>query len=472
MSLLGWVSLDELRASIASRLGREIGGEDPEEDVSSAVGRLLLDEARENESRIATLRVLLAGLYTSLAAIAALGRGSAAAIRPLAAVLLWMAVSVVLLAALRRGWYRLWLRRLLPAADALAIALGAVFASTTLADAGTRAAIAGNAAVLCALLTFTGALRLTRNSARLAAVLSVLAFLSVALVARLAPLQTAGLVAALIAVSVLAGRVIDAVRRVVSNQVGRLAVERQAASADARAAEAQAASAAREEVLRMVSHDLRNPLSTILMGTDLLLEPGVPDAVRAKQVATIKRAGARMNALIRDLLNVARLETGTLAVDPVPVSPSLLVSEAIEMMRPLATVKSLGLESAVADGLPSVLADPERIGQVFSNLVGNAIKFTPPGGRITVGAVSSEGRVWFSVTDTGPGIPPEQLERIFGPFWQARRKDDRGIGLGLTIAKGIVEAHGGKIGVDSEVGIGTKFWFGLGGPTTTERSSS
>ena len=113
------------------------------------------------------------------------------------------------------------------------------------------------------------------------------------------------------------------------------------------------------------------------------------------------------------------------------------------------------------EGLPDVNADVERIGQRFSNLIGNAVKFAPTGGRITFSAALADGRVWFSVTETGAGIPPEQLEQVFGPFRQARKADNRGIGLGLTIAKGIAEAHHGTIGVDSEVGVRTRCWFRL-----------
>ncbi|HKN57982.1 MAG TPA: ATP-binding protein, partial [Gemmatimonadaceae bacterium] len=108
-----------------------------------------------------------------------------------------------------------------------------------------------------------------------------------------------------------------------------------------------------------------------------------------------------------------------------------------------------------------VRVDPARVLQVFSNLVGNAIKFTPAGGTIALSAVRSEGRILCSVSDTGPGIPPAQIPRLFGKFWQAQRGDGRGVGLGLAIARGIVEAHGGTIAVDSVVGRGSVFSFAL-----------
>jgi signal transduction histidine kinase len=119
------------------------------------------------------------------------------------------------------------------------------------------------------------------------------------------------------------------------------------------------------------------------------------------------------------------------------------------------------MEASVADGLPAVLADAARIQQVLSNLVGNAVKFTPRQGQITVSADLLDKEVRFAVIDTGPGIPPEQVPHIFGRFWQARSADRRGIGLGLAIAKGIVEAHSGRIWVESQVGVGSTFYFTL-----------
>jgi len=117
-----------------------------------------------------------------------------------------------------------------------------------------------------------------------------------------------------------------------------------------------------------------------------------------------------------------------------------------------------------------VYADAARIQQVLSNLVGNAVKFTPRNGRVTVCAERIDGEVRFGVIDTGPGIPPEQVPHIFGRFWQAQTSDRRGIGLGLAIAKGIVEAHNGRIWVESHVGLGSTFYFTL--PTTAAKPFS
>jgi signal transduction histidine kinase len=422
MGLLGFDSLDALRASLTARLGRELHGRESPEEIGPVIGRLLLDESRYNERRIGALRVSLSTVFLGLAVTSGRFGGVGVAPSTLLAAVVWCGASTVLYVALRRGWY---------------------------------------VSLLCGFLVFTGALRMTRVATRLSSGLAVFAFLAVAVIAHLSLMPTVGIVAGLLASSAFAGRVTEAIRRVIATEVSRLTMERQVDRANAQAAEARVAGVTREEVLRIVAHDLRNPLGTILMSADLLSEPFLTEELRAKQAAVVKRTGARMNRLIQDLLNVARIDTGGLSAEMKPIPPAQLVANAMELMQPLAAAKSLELENAVTEGMPDVNADSERIGQVFSNLIGNAIKFTPSGGRITLAAALTDGRVWFSVTDTGPGIPPEQVARVFGPFWQARRADNRGIGLGLTIAKGIVEAHQGKIEVDSEVGVGTTFSFSL-----------
>ena len=461
MGFLGFDSLDALRVSIAARFGQNASGRDVREDLSPLIGRLLLDEARENERRIASLRVVLALVYFALAVGSSAAGLASVSVLARAAAAAWSVTSAGLYVALRRGWYRNWLRRVMPTADALAIVAGAALAGDGGVSDASRGGTIGNAALMCAVLIFTGALRLTRLSTLYSSILATVAFVLVAAQAGLTPLSAAGVVAGLLASSLLAGRVTEVIRRVIGTEVGRLEMERQVDRANARVAEAQAASAAREEVLRIVAHDLRNPLSTLLMSAELMAEPSMNDEWRAKQAGVMQRTGARMNRLIRDLLDVARMESGRLAIEARPIGPEQLIAIAVDLMRPLAEERSLSLDVTPASSLPEVSADAERIGQVFSNLIGNAIKFTPAGGRIVLGADLADGQVWFSVTDTGPGIPPEQLEKIFGPFWQARRADSRGIGLGLTIAKGIVEAHGGTIGVSSELGVGTRFWFGM-----------
>jgi signal transduction histidine kinase len=198
------------------------------------------------------------------------------------------------------------------------------------------------------------------------------------------------------------------------------------------------------------------------MCAQLLVDVPMPPEKQAEHLQRVKRAGERMNRLVQDLLDVAKLEAGRLGITARPVDVSALLVEAEEMLRPLAAEKSIRLERTIGDGLPSVMADPGRVLQVIGNLVGNAIKFTPTGGRITLKAERVGSEVRFSVSDTGSGIPADQLPHIFGQFWQGDRTDRRGIGLGLAIAKGLVEAHGGRISVESRVGEGTTFWFTLG----------
>jgi PAS domain S-box-containing protein len=226
--------------------------------------------------------------------------------------------------------------------------------------------------------------------------------------------------------------------------------------------EAQQATRARDDILAVVAHDLRNPLNTVSMAASLMLENTPLDRVQERrQVEIVRRAADRMNRMIQDLLDVKRLESGRLGIDPRSEPPAALIYDTLDMLRPLAVSSTILLESNVAENLPPVLADSARIQQVLSNLVGNAVKFTPRDGRITVCADKVDGEVRFSVIDTGPGIPAEQLPHIFGRFWQARPTDRRGIGLGLAIAKGIVEAHRGRIWVESSVGLGSTFYFTL-----------
>ncbi len=231
--------------------------------------------------------------------------------------------------------------------------------------------------------------------------------------------------------------------------------------------EAQQATRARDDVLAVVAHDLRNPLNTVSMAVSLMLESTPPERVQERrQVEIVRRAADRMNRMIQDLLDVKRMESGRLTIDAKPEAAADLINDTLDMLRPLAAGSTIRLETSIDDNLPPVLADSSRIQQVLSNLVGNAVKFTPRAGRITVCAEAIENEVRFGVIDTGPGIPAEQLPHIFGRFWQAKSSDRRGIGLGLAIAKGIVEAHNGRIWVESHVGLGSTFYFTL--PSATE----
>jgi len=228
----------------------------------------------------------------------------------------------------------------------------------------------------------------------------------------------------------------------------------------------EAATRSRDEMLAVVAHDLRNPLNTIFMGSELALEmsAGDSDSAGQRQLHIIRRSAEHMNRLIQDLLDASRLDSGTLVLEQVSLRPADLLREAQDMLAPLASHENIALQFDVAADLPSMNADRGRLMQVLSNLIGNALKFTPSGGAIIVSAVRedctrAEGHIRFSVQDTGPGIPADLLPHIFARGWQATRGDKRGIGLGLAIASGIVQAHNGRIWAESRVGEGSTFLF-------------
>jgi signal transduction histidine kinase len=235
--------------------------------------------------------------------------------------------------------------------------------------------------------------------------------------------------------------------------------------------ESQQAVRAREEVLAIVSHDLRNPLNAVTLGASLLQTSDSLAPEDREQIDTIMLSAKRMNRLIADLLDVTRLEGGKrLPIEPATVDPTDLLREAEELFRAQAAVASVAVVHAVEEPAPPVYADRHRVMQVLSNLIGNSMKFTPEGGSITISAQAREHEVLFCVRDTGPGIPKENLRDIFSPYWQAKRTERLGAGLGLPIAKGIVEAHGGEIWVESEIGRGAQFYFTL--PVDPSREAS
>jgi len=178
-----------------------------------------------------------------------------------------------------------------------------------------------------------------------------------------------------------------------------------------------------------------------------------------EQIETMEISAKRMNRLIGDLLDVTRMEGGKpLPIEPEPLSVADVMREAEELFRAQAGVASVSIEYPFDEHLPPMHADHHRVMQVLSNLIGNSLKFTPPGGNITVRARRRRSEILFSVSDTGPGIPKEHLGEIF-TRWQAKGTERLGAGLGLPIAKGIVEAHGGRIWVESDQGQGTQFYF-------------
>jgi PAS domain S-box-containing protein len=228
--------------------------------------------------------------------------------------------------------------------------------------------------------------------------------------------------------------------------------------------EAEAARRSRDEVLSVVSHDLRNPVSTIAMAAALLADPDIPltPEQRARQLDIIGRSAQRMNRLIQDLLDAARIEGGRLTVSLRCEDTAAVASETYEAFRELAAAKDIAVKCEVAAGLPRSYIDRDRIVQALSNLLNNAVKFTPERGRIVLRASRTEGGgCRFDVSDTGPGIDTDHLPYVFNRFWQAKRTAHMGSGLGLAIAKGIIDAHGGRIWVESRVGEGSTFSFEL-----------
>ena len=226
-------------------------------------------------------------------------------------------------------------------------------------------------------------------------------------------------------------------------------------------AAARQANLARDEVLGVVSHDLRNPLSAISMCARVLEESPPNDVASTRELlATIRESTEWMNRLIEDLLDVSNIERGRLSLELRPEEPSQIALQALHMFEVEAEANGIALEAHLPTNMPLVVADRTRVVQVLSNLLRNAIKFTPHDGRIEICAEPRDRNVVFSVTDTGPGISVERQARVFDRYWQASAgARQRGAGLGLSIAKGIVEAHGGRIWVRSEPGQGSEFAF-------------
>jgi signal transduction histidine kinase len=223
---------------------------------------------------------------------------------------------------------------------------------------------------------------------------------------------------------------------------------------------AQTATQARDDVLGIVAHDLRNPVSNIMLASSVLRTATAPraDPRLRLSVDAIERAATRMNRLIQDLLDVTRMEAGSLSVSLTRVRTEPIVTRSVETQRALASAASVELLLETSRDLPDVNADADRLLQVFENLIGNALKFTKQG-QITVRGELRGGDVIFSVSDTGIGIAADDMPHIFDRFWQARKAERRGAGLGLPIVKGIIEAHQGRIWVESTPGEGTHVFF-------------
>jgi signal transduction histidine kinase len=230
----------------------------------------------------------------------------------------------------------------------------------------------------------------------------------------------------------------------------------------------------RDEVLAVVAHDLRNPLGAIVMQASALqARVDEPESAVQKASERIKRAAERMSNLTDELLDVTRVEAGQLALERAELRTRDVAVEAVEAQKALAGAASIELRLEAPEHPPDIFADRHRVLQVFENLIGNAVKFTPTGGRITVGVVPRAESVLCYVRDTGRGISSEELPHLFDRFWQARRSREEkrsGAGMGLAIVKGILEVHGGQIWVESVPSEGSTFYFTL--PTTAANEMS
>ncbi len=245
-----------------------------------------------------------------------------------------------------------------------------------------------------------------------------------------------------------------------------LALEQQVRS------QAERATRARDDVMAIVVHDLRNPMNTISTSATIIgdsLEKRAEKAVDISNpalsvdlktcVEAIQSSIKTMDRLICDLLDVSRMEAGSFSIQPSQVDIGALLEETLKLCESQARAKKITVTADIPTGLPPVNGDRDRLDQVLSNLLGNAFKFTPEGGRVMVRARKVDGSVQITVEDSGPGIPAADLPRIFDRYWRGDRASRDGAGLGLAICKGIVDAHGGKIWVESVLGRGTTFRF-------------
>jgi signal transduction histidine kinase len=225
--------------------------------------------------------------------------------------------------------------------------------------------------------------------------------------------------------------------------------------------QAEQAIASRDDVLAIVSHDLRNPVNRVKLVAEMLLETNqVPDRARSG-IGIVIRAADEMTHLIGDLLDVARIDAGRLSIDREPVLLEALLERIDESHAAAAREKNLAWRVDRPAARLTLHADEERLLQALGNLVGNAMKFTPAGGGVRIAVVTADGLVRIGVCDSGPGMDATQLAHVFDRFWQGRSGDRRGAGLGLAIARGIVEAHAGRLWLESEVGTGTEAWVEL-----------
>ncbi|MFG1360198.1 sensor histidine kinase [Xanthobacter pseudotagetidis] len=225
-------------------------------------------------------------------------------------------------------------------------------------------------------------------------------------------------------------------------------------------AEAEAANAAKSRFLAAMSHELRTPLNAIIGFSEILAtEAGGPidDARKADYARIIHDSGRHLLGLVNDILDLSRVEAGAYTLDIEPVDAADLVSGCVEMMQVEAARRTIAIRTSIAARLPQVEADRRALRQILINLIANAVKFTPEGGRVRVGLRMEADLLAVRVRDSGPGMGPEELKRLGEPFFQAGDADQRarGSGLGLAVVKGLVGLHGGAFEVESTLGRGT-----------------
>ncbi|WP_225410927.1 sensor histidine kinase [Stigmatella hybrida] len=228
--------------------------------------------------------------------------------------------------------------------------------------------------------------------------------------------------------------------------------------------QAQEAVRWRDELLAVVSHDIKTPLLVVRLNAEIILRASQEGRMHARQcrlLESILHSVEHMGALIGGLLDRSRLQGMPVPLTLQPQTVEALLEQALQVLEPIVHNKSQTLRVELCPGLRRVHADRERVLQVLTNLVGNAIKFTPPGGLLTLRVKQMDGMVRFSVKDSGPGISPADLPHLFERFWRSSSAAERGTGLGLTIAKNLVEAHGGTLWVESHLGEGSTFFFTL-----------
>jgi PAS domain S-box-containing protein len=231
--------------------------------------------------------------------------------------------------------------------------------------------------------------------------------------------------------------------------------------------QAKQAVLARDQTLAVVSHDLRNPVNAIKMLAAALVAAAHGDAHSSssgqisESAEIIRRAAEQADRLIQDLLDVSRIEAGSLRIHRSAEDLGEIIESACEVLAPFAEEKSVRLRCGVRHELPLAYVDAARVRQVISNIAGNAIKFTPTGGEVTIAVERQDRSLVVAVRDTGPGLPLEEIEKLTDRSWQATRQTSGGSGLGLVIAKGLVEAHGGRLWAESPAGGGSVFRFSL-----------